>query len=183
MNKKILSTQNMALIAIFTALIAICSWISIPGQVPFTLQTFAIFVTAGLLGYKRGLISIITYIILGMIGIPVFSGVKGGAAIIVGPTGGFIVGFILTIQIIGLGMELAENKSKYVKILISIVSMVIGDAACFLIGTLWFMYITKNGLAVSLLNCVVPFIIPDIIKMILALIVVDRMKKYLKVFN
>ena len=175
MNKKVLSTQNMALIAIFTALIAVCSWISIPGQVPFTLQTFAVFVTAGLLGYKRGIISIVVYIILGMIGIPVFSGMKAGV--------GYIVGFILTVLIIGMGMKLAENKSKSVKLVITFVSMLLGDVACFLIGTLWFMYITKSGLVFSLLNCVVPFIIPDIVKIAVALIVVDRMKKYLKVFN
>jgi len=179
MNKKVLSTQNMALIAIFTALIAVCSWISIPGQVPFTLQTFAVFVTAGLLGYKRGIISIVVYIILGMIGIPVFSGMKAGVAVIVGPT----VGFILTVLIIGMGMKLAENKSKSVKLVITFVSMLLGDVACFLIGTLWFMYITKSGLVFSLLNCVVPFIIPDIVKIAVALIVVDRMKKHLKVFN
>lgn len=183
MNKKVLSTQNMALIAIFTALIAVCSWISIPGQVPFTLQTFAVFVTAGLLGYKRGIISIVVYIILGMIGIPVFSGMKAGVSVIVGPTGGYIVGFILTVLIIGIGMKLAENKSKSVKLVITFVSMLLGDVACFLIGTLWFMYITKSGLVFSLLNCVVPFIIPDIVKIAVALIVVDRMKKHLKVFN
>ena len=116
-NKSVLSVQNMVLIAVFTAIIAVCSWISVPiGPVPFTLQTFAVFVTAGLLGTKRSEISIIVFIILGTIGVPVFAGFSSGPGVIAGPTGGYIVGFLLTALIIGLLMKLAKGKNKITEV-------------------------------------------------------------------
>ena len=129
--KKFLSVQDMVLIAVFTAIMAICSWISVSaGPVPFTLQTFAVFVTAALLGTKRGTIAVVVYILLGIIGVPVFAGLTGGPSVIAGPTGGFIVGFILTAIIIGLLMNLANGKSEVVKLVITVVAMVLGDVAC-----------------------------------------------------
>ena len=145
----------MVLIAIFTALIVVCSWIRVPVQpVPFTLQTFAVFVTAGLLGSKRGTISVIVYILLGIIGVPVFAGqVKSGPSVIAGPTG------------------------------VTALAMLVGDVICFAIGTIWFMILMKNGLVATLGLCVFPYIIPDIIKIIVAVIIVDRMKKYVRYFD
>lgn len=179
-----LTVQDMVLVAVFTALIAICSWITIPaGQVPFTLQTFAVFVTAGLLGWKRGTLSVVIYILLGLIGVPVFSGFTGGLNIVIGPTGGYIVGFIFTALIIGGFLNIAKEKSQSVKIIIFVAAMVLGDVACFVVGTIWFMVVTHTNLASSLTLCVVPFIIPDIAKIIVAIIIVDRLKKYVPVFN
>ena len=172
--KKFLSVQDMVLIAVFTAIMAICSWISVSaGPVPFTLQTFAVFVTAALLGTKRGTIAVVVYILLGIIGVPV----------IAGPTGGFIVGFILTAIIIGLLMNLTNGKSEVVKLVITVVAMVLGDVACFAIGTVWFMVVTNNTVAVALTYCVIPYIIPDIAKIVVATIIANRVKKYVKIFN
>ena len=172
--KKFLSVQDMVLIAVFTAIMAICSWISVSaGPVPFTLQTFAVFVTAALLGTKRGTIAVVVYILLGIIGVPV----------IAGPTGGFIVGFILTAIIIGLLMNLANGKSEVVKLVITVVAMVLGDVACFAIGTVWFMVVTNNTVAVALTYCVIPYIIPDIAKIVVATIIANRVKKYVQIFN
>ena len=172
--KKFLSVQDMVLIAVFTAIMAICSWISVSaGPVPFTLQTFAVFVT----------IAVVVYILLGIIGVPVFAGLTGGPSVIAGPTGGFIVGFILTAIIIGLLMNLTNGKSEVVKLVITVVAMVLGDVACFAIGTVWFMVVTNNTVAVALTYCVIPYIIPDIAKIVVATIIANRVKKYVQIFN
>ena len=89
-----IKTLNLVYIALFAVLIVICSWISIPTLVPFTLQTFAIYLTVLLLGWKRGLGAILVYILLGIVGVPVFSGFKAGLGVVAGPTGGYIIGFI-----------------------------------------------------------------------------------------
>ena len=81
-------TYDLAYIAIFAVLIAICSWISIPATVPFTLQTFGVFIAAGVLGGKRGTLSVLVFILLGAVGIPVFANFSGGIGVLAGPTGG-----------------------------------------------------------------------------------------------
>lgn len=165
-----------------TALIAICSWISIPlGEVPFTLQTFAIFLAIGLLGGKLGTISVVAYVLLGAIGVPVFAGFTGGFGIIMGTTGGYIIGFIFT----ALEMWLAERIFGK-KPLVSIISMLIGMLIYYVIGTVWFMVIyTHNtgavGLGAVLGWCVIPFIIPDLVKIALAFIITNRVNKYVHV--
>ena len=89
-------TIDMVYIAVFAVLIAICSWISIPTTVPFTLQTFAVFLAVGVLGGKRGSLSVLIYILLGAVGIPVFAGFSGGFGVLLGQTGGYIVGFLFS---------------------------------------------------------------------------------------
>ena len=89
-------TKDMAYIAVFAVLIAVCSWISIPTTVPFTLQTFAVFLTVGVLGGKRGSLAVLVYILLGCVGVPVFAGFSGGIGVLAGQTGGYIVGFLFS---------------------------------------------------------------------------------------
>lgn len=168
-------TRDMVYIAIFAVIIAICSWISIPATVPFTLQTFGIFVTVGLLGGKRGSMSVLIYILLGTIGIPVFAGFSGGFGVILGTTGGYIIGFLLSALIMWVMEELLGKKTWILAL-----SMVIGLIACYAFGTLWFMLLYgKNvgeiGLWTTLGWCVFPFIIPDIIKIVAALFVCKRL--------
>ena len=91
-----LKTKDIVFIGIFAALMAICSWISIPTTVPFTLQTFAVFMAVGVLGGKRGTLSVLVYILLGAIGVPVFAGFAGGLGILTGSTGGYILGFLFS---------------------------------------------------------------------------------------
>ena len=120
--KKFFSSYNIAIMALFVALLAICSWISLPiGPVPFTLQTFAVFVVGGLLGFKRGTVTVIVYILLGLVGVPVFSGFKGGVGVIVGPTGGYILGFILTVIVISLGVKFMKVENEALKMLVMFV--------------------------------------------------------------
>ena len=160
---------DMAYIAVFTVLITICSWISIPTEIPFTLQTFAIFLSVSLLGGKRGTIAVVTYVLLGAIGVPVFAGFTGGLGIIMNTTGGYIIGFILTALIMWF-FESCFGK----KLWIQGVAMVLGMAACYAAGTIWFMLVYMKttdsiGLATVLGWCVIPFIIPDAVKIALAL--------------
>ena len=185
-NKKLFSVYNSVLIAIFVALITVCTWITIPmGTIPFTLQTFAIFVTGGLLGARRGTIALVIYVILGIIGVPVFSGFSSGIIKFIpntetGMTGGYIVGFLFTILIIGLFKYLAKDKEQKNKVIYLGLGMVLGDIACLAFGTVWFWQFNPMhlGLVATLSACVVPFIIPEIAKIIVALLVVTRVNKY-----
>ena len=89
-------TYDIVYIAVFAVIMAICSWISIPTAVPFTLQTFGVFVAVGVLGGKRGTLSILVFILLGAIGVPVFAGFSGGIGVLAGTTGGYIIGFLFS---------------------------------------------------------------------------------------
>ena len=173
-------TLNMVYIALFAVIMAICAWIVIPMAVPFTMQTFAVFLAVGVLGGKRGTAAVVLYLLLGMIGLPVFSGFTGGIGILLGNTGGYLLGF-LWLSLIMWGMEKLFGK----KVWVLGVSMVLGLIACYAFGTLWFlyMYAKSSGTigAVAVLGyCVLPFIIPDVIKMILALFVRKRLLRAVK---
>ena len=173
-----LSTKDLALTALFVAVMAVCSWISIPATVPFTLQTFGVFISIGLLGGKRGTLAILIYLLLGAIGLPVFSGFTGGIGHLLGPTGGYIIGFIFS----ALLMWLAERLfGKSVPVLAA--SMIAGLIVCYAFGTAWFMSVyTKNtgeiGLMTALGWCVFPYIIPDVAKIVLAVILTKRLRPY-----
>ena len=171
-------TYDLAYIAIFAVLIAICSWISIPMTVPFTLQTFGVFMAVGVLGGKRGSLAVLVYILLGAIGVPVFAGFSGGLGVIAGTTGGYIVGFIASALIMWL-VERLLGKSYPVMIS----SMIAGLLACYILGTVWFMLVySKNngnvGLMQTLSWCVIPFVIPDAVKIFFASIIVKAVRKY-----
>ncbi|MCR5429870.1 MAG: biotin transporter BioY [Eubacterium sp.] len=188
-NKRLFSVYNLVLIAIFVVLITVCTWITIPvGTIPFTLQTFAVFVTGGLLGAKRGTIAVIVYILLGIIGVPVFSAFSSGIVKFIpntetGMTGGYIIGFVFTTIIIGIFKNLARDKDTKNKALLIGEGMVVGDIVCLAFGTIWFWLFNPMhlGLGASIVGCVVPFIIPEIVKIIVALILVLRLEKIVKV--
>lgn len=179
--KRKMKTLDVVYIGLFAAVMAVCSWISIPLTVPITLQTFGVSCAVGLLGLKRGTLSVLVYIILGLVGVPVFAGFTSGVGILAGTTGGYIVGFIFTALIVGLMTKFLGNK-----LWVYIVSMVLGIAVCYVFGTVWYIVVYNNGNAdaVSLGTvlgwCVTPFIIPDIIKIALASVICKRVKKYVK---
>lgn len=173
--KKKFKTIDIVYIGLFAALIAVCAWISIPMTVSFTLQTCAVCLTAGLLGWKRGTLTILVYILLGMVGLPVFTGFKSGIAAVTGPTGGYIVGFIFTALIVGLA---ADRLGK--KLWVNILFMAIGILVCYLFGTVWFMIAYKVTFASALTTCVIPFLIPDAVKIAVVAILVNRLKKFVK---
>ena len=173
-------TYDMVYIAVFAVLIAICSWISIPMTVPFTLQTFAVFLAVGVLGGKRGSLAVLVYILLGAIGIPVFSGFSGGIGILLGNTGGYIIGFLFSALVMWLIERFFGRKTWVLA-----VSMVVGLIVCYVFGTVWFMIVYAQnagavGLATVLGWCVIPFIIPDLVKIALALTLSKRLASVLK---
>lgn len=170
-------TYDMAYIGIFTVLITICSWISIPTAIPFSLQTFAVFLAVSILGGKRGTLAVVVYVLLGAAGVPVFAEFTGGIGIIMNNTGGYIVGFIFTALIMWL-MESLLGRNLWVQG----ISMVLGLLACYAVGTAWFMFVYMRdtgaiGLSTVLGWCVIPFIIPDAVKIALALTLSNTLKK------
>lgn len=170
-------TYDMAYIAVFAVLMAICSWISIPTVIPFTLQTFAVFLAVCVLGGKRGTLSVIVFVLLGAIGVPVFAGFTGGLGIIMGNTGGYIIGFIFA----GLLMWLVERIFGR-KMWVQAVSMLLGMVTYYVFGTIWFMIVYMRttgpvGLSAVLGWCVIPFIVPDLIKAALALFLGNTLRR------
>lgn len=168
---------DLAYIGIMAALMAVCSWISIPTAVPFTLQTFAVFLAIGMLGGKKGTLSVLVYILMGAVGMPVFAGFSGGVGVLLGMTGGYIAGFLFTALIMW-GMEAAFGRSMAV----FLISSVLGLAGCYLFGTLWYLFMYTRtagpvGLATVLGWCVFPFIIPDFLKITLAAVMSRRLSR------
>ncbi len=170
------SARTLTEVALSAALLVVCSLISVPAAVPFTLQTFGVFVILVILGWKKGCAAILLYILLGLIGLPVFSGAKGGPAALFGPTGGYILGFLLT----GLCYWLYERLGRE-RVPVQALSLLLGLALCYAFGTAWFIrvYTGEITLARALTLCVWPFIIPDLIKLALALPVGRRVRKAL----
>ncbi len=162
--------KNIAAVSMCTALIVISSWLTFPFAVNFTLQTFAIFLVCLLFDLKISLSSVILYLLIGIVGIPVFSGFGAGASALLGPTGGFLISF-LTFPLI-----IAALKSK-----MRILSMLISTVISYIFGTLWYYFIYAGGSDTGMLGilgiCVVPFIIPDIIKIFLADALYRRLHK------
>lgn len=168
-------TVDMAYIALFAVMIAVCSWISIPATVPFTLQTFGVFLAVGVLGGKRGTLAVLVYLLLGMVGLPVFAGFSGGMGCLLGSTGGYIVGFLFSALVMW-AMERLLGKKPWVLAL----SMVLGLIVCYAFGTVWFMQVYAKttgaiGLWTALGWCVFPYILPDLVKIVLAMVLCKRL--------
>ncbi len=168
-------TVDMAYIALFAVMIAVCSWISIPATVPFTLQTFGVFLAVGVLGGKRGTLAVLVYLLLGMVGLPVFAGFSGGMGCLLGSTGGYIVGFLFSALVMW-AMERLLGKKPWVLAL----SMVLGLIVCYAFGTVWFMQVYAKttgaiGIWTALGWCVFPYIIPDLVKIVLAMVLCKRL--------
>ena len=180
--KRSFTTKEIVLTALFTAITAVCAWISVPfGAISFTMQTFAVFCGLLTIGGKNGFFSLLAYILLGAIGLPVFNGFKGGAGILFGPTGGYILGFIFMALIYWAGTKLFGEK-----LLVRIALLIVGLLACYAFGTLWFVCGYSNGESVMSLKkaaeiCVYPFVPFDLLKMVLAFIISYRIKKHVKI--
>ena len=168
-------TVDMAYIAMFAVLIAVCSWISVPAAVPFTMQTFGVFLAVSVLGGKRGTLAVVLYLLMGLVGLPVFAGFSGGAGVLLGSTGGYIVGFVFLALVMWAMERLAERR-----IWMAALSMVLGLLVCYAFGTAWFMLVYARttgpvGLWTALGWCVLPYIPVDLVKMALALTIRKRL--------
>jgi len=172
-------TRDLAFIALMAALMAVCAWITVPfSLVPFTLQTFAVFLALALLGGRRGTVAILLYLCLGLVGLPVFSGFRGGVGALIGPTGGYLLGFVAT------GLLYWALTARFgTGPLPQVAGLVLGLAACYAFGTLWFVrvYTEPTTVWAALGMCVFPFLPVDLIKLALALLVARRVGKAVKV--
>lgn len=176
-----MKTVDMAYIAMFAVLIAVCSWIHIPATVPFTLQTFGVFLAVGVLGGKRGTLAVLVYLLLGTVGLPVFAGFSGGIGCLLGSTGGYIIGFLFSALVMW-AIERLLGRTQWVLAL----SMVLGLLVCYAFGTVWFMRVYANstgpiGILTALGWCVFPYIIPDLLKIALALMISKRLAAAIKI--
>lgn len=172
-----MKAKNMALCGLFTAVLAICAWLAVPfGDQVITLQTFGIFLTLGLLGGKRGTAAIFVYLLLGAVGVPVFSGFRGGLGALLGTTGGYIFGFMLTSLLYWLITSLKDSPAA------RLIAMVLGLFLCYACGSYWYMtqYLGDGAVTLGavLLRCVVPYLVPDAIKLALAWLLTGRLKRF-----
>ena len=171
------NVKRMALVALFAAIIAVCSWISIPTAVPFTMQTFAVFGAALLLGGRDGTLAVLTYLLLGAVGLPVFSGFKGGVGALLGATGGYLLGFLLLTLTVWLAERFHDQR-------LTVPAIVVGLLLCYAFGTAWFMVVYARdsgaiGLGAALGWCVLPFLLPDAVKLALAIVLSRRVPERL----
>lgn len=159
--------------ALFAAVIACLSQIAIPmpSGVPITLQTFAVALTGMVLGWKRATISTVVYVLLGAVGVPVFAGFSGGFGIIIGMTGGFIIGFIAMALLCGIK---PEHK------VLGIVFGIAGLLVCHILGAVWFSVVSQTGIIASFLAVSVPYLIKDVISVVAAFLVAFPIRKGLE---
>ena len=184
------------LCALFAALTAVCSQIQVPlpfTPVPITLSLLAVFVCGTVLGPKYGAISMLIYILLGAIGVPVFAGFTGGFGILTGPTGGYIIGYLVSAVVLGFlapyanpanrqGLQGRPSKT-FVGIGLTILIGLPAIAGCYAVGTAWFMISTGTGFAASMLMCVIPFIPGDIVKIVFAAAVSEALRRPMRSLN
>ncbi len=140
---------DIALIAMFTSIMAICSWISIPMAIPFTLQTFGVFVAVGVLGGRRGTLAVLVYLLLGLAGVPVFAGFSGGIGYLMGSTGGYIVGFLFSSVAMWITEFLLGRKGWALAL-----SMTVGLSVCYALGTVWFMAVYTKSSGYRVVDCI-----------------------------
>lgn len=180
--KNRITTKEMAMTALMAVLIAVCSWISIPAAVPFTLQTFGVACAVLILGGRNGCLAMIVYLLLGAVGLPVFSGFKSGIGVLLGTTGGYLIGYIF-LTLIYWAAERIPTEKKTVRTAVSTAAVTAGLVICYAFGTAWFMIVyTRNTGSISIAQalkwCVIPFIPFDLLKIAAAVIVSGKVKRF-----
>ena len=170
-----MKVKDMTLTAVMAALVCIAGPLTIPtGPIPLSLATFAVYLSGAVLGKKRGTIAVALYLLIGIIGVPVFSGFSGGFQKLAGVTGGYLVGYLPCVFLSGLGAERAEEESR---IWILPAKMAAGTAVLYTIGTAWFMIQSGNALGTALSLCVVPFLPGDAVKIAAAVMLTVPVRK------
>lgn len=173
-----MKTKTMALIALMAAVTCILGPLSLAipiSPVPISFTNLAVYFTVYVLGTKRGTISYLIYLLLGLVGLPVFSGFTGGAGKLFGPTGGYLIGFIFMALICGIFIEKWPTK-----LYLHFAGMVLGTAVCYLFGTAWLAFQANMGFYAALAAGVIPFILGDLVKIIIALLAGPLIRKQLK---
>lgn len=170
------STKHLALCAVFAALTAVCSQIQIPlAVIPVNLALFSVHLCAALMKKRYAALSMTVYLLMGLAGLPVFVGFQGGAGVLFGRTGGYIIGYVASAYLTALLMEKVGRAWWQAALF-----MAVGVLACYAFGTAWYMALTKTPLWLSLSYCVFPFLPGDAVKITLAVLLAGRLEKPLK---
>ncbi len=175
-SKKI-TTYQLAVTGLMTALTCILGPMSLAlpfTPVPISLTNFVVFLSVWLLGWRLGTVSYLIYLLLGLAGLPVFSGFTGGAGKLLGPTGGYLIGFIFLAVLMGIVFEKSESR------LVRLAGMILGMIVAYLFGTAWLAYQSKIGLFAALGSAVIPFIPGDLVKMAIVLLIGPAIEARLK---
>ena len=176
----VVKTKNITLNALFSVVMAVLSQIVITlGPVPFNLGVLGAFLTGLMLTPKNALMVMVGYIVLGFVGLPVFAGFSGGAGVLFGMTGGYIIGYIFIAVISSAACQASHSFAPRIRTAFTASMMFLSLIICYAFGTAWFMFITGNTLPTSLAACVFPFIIPDLLKLISAVFLSKALKKRL----
>lgn len=179
--------KNISQIAILTAVLCVLSPLTLTlpvSPIPISLANFVIYIFAIILGTKKALFGIVIYILLGIVGLPVFS--KGGSGIgyVFGPTGGYLIGYLFCSLGASLGNEIGQKyfENSIIKIIILALGLIIGTVLCYALGTIWLSYCNNLEFSKALFAGVIPFIPGDLVKIILAIIITAPLKERLKKF-
>lgn len=168
-----MNIKKLTSVALMTAVICILAPLSIPiGAVPVSFTNLAVYFAVYLIGTKYATYSYLIYYLLGLVGLPVFSGFTGGIGKAIGPTGGCLIGFFFMAIISGIFIE----KFKHSR-LMQLLGMILGTIIVYIFGTLWFSFVMDKTLIESFMVCVAPFIIGDLVKMVIAMYVGTEIKK------
>lgn len=170
------TTYQIVICAFFAALTAVCSQLSLPlpfTPVPMNLGLMAVLLTGCMLGGADGGKSIAAYLLLGCAGVPVFSGFRGGIAVLAGPTGGYAVGYLPAAIVAGCLLKYSEKKN----VPAHLAAMTAGLAVCYTMGTAWFILLTDSSLPAALGMCVLPFLAGDAVKIACAALLAVRVRK------
>ena len=164
--------REMTHCGVFAAVLAVCAWLSFPfGGLMVSLQSFGVLLALGLLGGRCGTVTVLVYLLLGAAGAPVFSGFRGGISALLGPTGGYLWGFLAACAVYWI---LERRLPRWL-------NMALGMVVCYICGTAWYYYMHANGaLWPVVLTCVVPYLLPDALKLILSLSISKKIKSLLR---
>lgn len=168
------NVKQMTLCGLMTCLLIVCAQLTIalPSLVPITLQTLAVYLIGLMLKPRYALLSTLCYILMGAIGLGVFAGMSGGIAVLAGPAGGFLFSFPIMAFVISLIAYKSESLVTW------LIALLVGTLICYGIGTIYFIYVTRSALSAALMSCVIPFLPGDALKIIVALILNKKLKKF-----
>jgi len=179
MTKHISKTSHMAAAALFAAVTSLCAIITIPlgfTPVPINLGTLGMFLSGGILGRKYGTVSMCVYVFMGAAGIPVFAGFRAGPSVLAGPTGGYILGYILGAFIIGMLIDKLMSRNAMWTYCLCLAA---GLITCYIVGTLWFALTTGTSCKAAIASCVLPFAVIDIFKIFIASLLIKQLRPFL----
>lgn len=179
---KTITTREIVSTALMCAIISVLAPLAIPlaGGVPVSMATFAVMLAGAICGPKWGTLSTLLYVIIGAVGLPVYANYASGFGNLVGPTGGYLIGYIPLAFCVGYGYwKFGKEKTGVQKIAALVISILIGEVILYILGTVWFMYIGQTPLMSALVWCVIPFIPGDIAKIVAVSILVPILERTL----